>query len=98
MYYKQIEGKELENNLDYFNVLDVRTDEEFKSGHVKGAIHIPYDEVLERGDEIPVDKPLVVYCRTNRRSELAATMLTNAGYKDILIAPGVELYDYNLEK
>lgn len=35
MYFKQIEGKDLEENLEYFNVLDVRTKEEFDNGHIK---------------------------------------------------------------
>jgi len=61
MYFKQIEGKDLEENLEYFNVLDVRTKEEFDSGHIKNAIHIPYDKVVERKDEISLDKPLVIY-------------------------------------
>ena len=98
MYFTQIEGKDLEENLEYFNVLDVRTKEEFDSGHIKNAIHIPYDKVVERKDEISLDKPLVIYCRTNRRSELSATMLMNEGFSDLIIAPGVELYDYTLER
>ncbi|BFL72224.1 MULTISPECIES: rhodanese-like domain-containing protein [Anaerococcus] len=98
MYFKQIEGKDLEENLEYFNVLDVRTKEEFDNGHIKNAIHIPYDEVIKRKDEIPLDKPLVIHCRTNNRSEFAATMLMYEGFSDIIIAPGVELYDYKLEK
>lgn len=98
MYYKQIEGEVLEENLEYFNIIDVRSKEEFADGHIKNAINIPYDEVLERLEEIPQDKPIVMYCRTNNRSEFAATLLIQAGLSNIILAPGVAFYDYDFVK
>ena len=76
MYFTQIEGKDLEENLEYFNVLDVRTKEEFDNGHIKNAIHIPYDEVIKRKDEIPLDKPLVIHCSCLLYTSDAADDLT----------------------
>ena len=98
MYFKQIKGKDLEDNLEYFNIVDVRTKEEFDQGHVKGAINIPYDEIVDRIEEISKEKPLVLYCRTNNRSEFAATLLIQAGLSNIILAPGVALYDYDFVK
>jgi len=68
-------------------VVDVRTAEEFASGHVPGAIHIPYDEIARRAAEIgPPSTPVVLYCRTGRRSGIAVEALQKAGYE--------KLYDF----
>lgn len=98
MYIKEISGSDFEENLDYFTIIDVRSPEEYKNGHVKGAINIAYQEILDRRDEIDDSNPIVLYCGSNRRSEFAATLLMQAGYKHVYIAPGVRLYDYNLIK
>ncbi len=69
-------------------VLDVRTPEEFASGHVPGAVNIPYDQVASRLAEIPKDKEVVLYCRSGRRAGLAASELEKAGYKDLQLMQG----------
>ena len=61
-------------------VLDVRTPEEFVSGHVPGAVNIPYDQVAARLAEVPKDKDVVLYCRSGRRAGLAGEVLTSNGY------------------
>ena len=68
-------------------VVDVRTAEEFASGHVPGAINIPYDEIARRASEIgPPSTQVVLYCRTGRRSAIAVEALQRAGYD--------KLYDF----
>ncbi len=68
-------------------VVDVRTPEEFASGHVPGAINIPFDELPRRAAEIgPPSTAVVVYCRTGRRSGIAADALKKAGFS--------QLYDF----
>jgi rhodanese-related sulfurtransferase len=69
-------------------VLDVRTPEEFASGHVPGAVNIPYDQVAARLAEIPKDKEVVLYCRSGRRAGLAAAELEKAGYEDLQLMQG----------
>ena len=69
-------------------VLDVRTPEEFASGHVPGAVNIPYDQVASRVAEIPKDKEVVLYCRSGRRAGLAAAELEKAGYEDLQLMQG----------
>src|SRR5512137_1371261 len=65
-------------------VVDVRTPQEFASGHVPGAINIPYEEVGKRTAEIgPPSTPVVLYCRTGRRSEIAAGALQKAGFSKV---------------
>lgn len=65
-------------------VVDVRTPQEFASGHVPGAINIPYEEVGKRTAEIgPSSTQVVLYCRTGRRSAIAADALKKAGFQDL---------------
>lgn len=68
-------------------VVDVRTPQEFAAGHVPGAINIPYEEIGKRAAEIgPPSTQVVLYCRTGRRSGIAADALQKAGYS--------KLYDF----
>jgi rhodanese-related sulfurtransferase len=69
-------------------VLDVRTPEEYASGHVPGAVNVPYDQVASRLAEIPRDKDVVLYCRSGRRAGLAAEVLEKAGYKELQLMQG----------
>ena len=55
-------------------VIDVRQPDEWASGHVAGAIHIPVDDVLARIDELPADKDLLFICAMGVRSGLACEM------------------------
>ncbi len=55
-------------------VIDVRDPNEWASGHVAGAIHIPVDDVLTRVDELPEDKNLLFICAMGVRSGLACEM------------------------
>lgn len=63
-------------------VLDVRTPEEFAEGHLANAVNIPFEQVtqefMNRG--IPKDTPVVLYCRSGRRSGIAIADLVAAGY------------------
>lgn len=61
-------------------VLDVRSPEEYATGHVPGAVNIPFDQVAGRLAEIPKDQDLVLYCRSGRRARIAADVLLANGY------------------
>lgn len=61
-------------------VLDVRTPEEYVAGHVPGAVNIPHDQVAARLAEVPKDKDVVMYCRSGRRTAMAAEVLAAHGY------------------
>ena len=61
-------------------VLDVRSPEEFKEGHVPGAVNVPYDQIASRLADVPKDKDVVLYCRTGRRAGIAAEVLQANGY------------------
>ena len=71
-------------------ILDVRTDGEFKDGHVPGAVHIPHTALEERIAELTVDKdePIVVYCRTGGRAGMATEILTAQGFTGVIELEG----------
>ena len=70
--------KEIVKNKEYL-IIDVRTEEEYKEGHIKESINVPYDEIDEN-IEIDKDKIIFVYCRSGNRSRIAQEILTQLGY------------------
>lgn len=64
-------------------ILDVRTVEEYRSGHVEGAVNIPHDRVEKRLSELDDqrDRDVVVYCRSGRRAGVAEEVLSEAGFR-----------------
>jgi len=66
-------------------LLDVRTPEEYKKGHIKGSVNIQLDELRDRLDEIPVSKdtPIYITCQVGLRAYLAIRILKAHGYKKL---------------
>ena len=65
-------------------VLDVRTVDEYREGHITPSLLVPYDEVENRREEISAyGLPILVYCRSGRRSAIAAEKLTNMGFREV---------------
>ena len=60
-------------------VVDVRRPDEYEAGHVKGALHIPVDDVLARIEELPTNKRLLFICAAGVRSGLACEMASAMG-------------------
>ncbi|WP_311486411.1 rhodanese-like domain-containing protein [uncultured Anaerococcus sp.] len=98
MDIKAISGDDLLELDPSYKIIDVRTEEEFKDGHIKNAINIPLDKILENDFDLAKDEKLVIHCRTNGRSGMAIEKLAELGYKNLSMAPGVDLYDYYLVK
>jgi phage shock protein E len=71
-------------------IVDVRTPGEFASGHIPGAINIPYDQMEARVSEIIAykDEPVVMYCRSGRRSGIAAPVLVAQGFASLALLEG----------
>ena len=73
-------------------LLDVRTTEEYKEGHIQNAIHIDVKQdgfITEAKSTLPADKTIAVYCRGGRRSAKAAEMLTKEGFKVVNLEGGI---------
>ncbi len=92
--YKKITPAEAKALMDGGNViiLDVRTQEEFDQGHIKNAMLLPDTEVGAKAATVLPDKgaKILVYCRSGRRSALAAKELIASGYTDVLDFGGME--------
>lgn len=73
-------------------VLDVRNPDEFAAGHLMGAYNAAYTRLLERQNEIPSDRPIWIYCRTNNRSSYAAGFLKSRGYEVVHLTGGFEAW------
>ena len=79
--YRRISVEDAKAMLDEGGavVVDVRQPDEWVSGHVAGALHIPVDEVLTRTEELPKDKKLLFICAQGVRSGLACEMAAAMG-------------------
>jgi NADPH-dependent 2,4-dienoyl-CoA reductase/sulfur reductase-like enzyme/rhodanese-related sulfurtransferase len=64
-------------------IIDVREREEFETGHIPDAIHIPLGELRRRIGELPADRPLRLYCQVGFRSYLAYRLLIQRGFADV---------------
>ena len=70
-------------------VLDVRSPEEYASGHVPGAVNIPYAELPDRISELGgPSAEVVVYCESGRRAGVAEEVLRQAGFSRVLHLEG----------
>ncbi|GAI00817.1 unnamed protein product [marine sediment metagenome] len=78
----------ISSNQDYI-ILDVRTPDEFKEGHIERAILIPVLELESRLGELPKDKPIIIYCRSGIRSRNAADILVENGFTQIYDMGGI---------
>jgi hydroxyacylglutathione hydrolase len=65
-------------------VLDVRDEDEFKRGHIPGSLHIPYEQLLDRLDEIPANREIAAVCSGGKRSGLAASLLQREGRQEVV--------------
>ena len=67
------------------HVLDVRGAAEFEAGHVPDALHVPHTRIGSNADNLPIDKPLLVYCNSGARAAAAVAMLARLGFKTIAV-------------
>jgi len=61
-------------------VIDVRTEAEWNTGHLEGALHIEWQEILKISSDIKKDEKIFLYCRSGNRSGKATKILLEAGY------------------
>jgi NADPH-dependent 2,4-dienoyl-CoA reductase/sulfur reductase-like enzyme/rhodanese-related sulfurtransferase len=73
-------------------LLDVRTTEEFASGHIPGAVNIPVDDLRSRLGELPHDRKIATYCQVGQRGYLATRILQQKGYSASNIGGGYKTY------
>lgn len=93
------EAKKIMDSQEGYIILDVRSQEEYDEGHIPGAILIPNTEIEERAEEVLTDKDqlILVYCRSGRRSKMAAEILAELGYTNIREFGGIIDWPYEVE-
>ncbi len=93
------EAKQIMDSEEGYIILDVRTQEEYDQGHIPGAILIPHTEIEARAEEVLTDKDqlILVYCRSGRRSKIAAEALVELGYTNIKEFGGIIDWPYETE-
>ena len=101
--YEQITAEDAKKIMDSGEehiVLDTREKDEFDEGHIPGAILIPYTEIENKAEEMIPDKDklILVYCRSGRRSKIAAESLAKLGYTNVKEFGGIIDWPYEVEK
>ncbi len=82
-----IDAESLEGRLGEVFLLDVRGATEYAEAHISGAHNIPVGHLPRRLAELPSDKPIVVYCASGYRSQIAASWLRAQGYAQVMNLP-----------
>ena len=101
--YDQISGAEAKALMDSesgYIIIDARTQEEYAKGHIPEAILIPEYEIADRAEkELPdKDQLILVYCRSGRRSKIAAEELVKLGYTNVKEFGGIIDWEYEIVK
>ena len=93
------EAKQIMDTEEGYIILDARTQEEYDEGHIPGAIVISHEEITEKAERVLTDKDqlILVYCRSGRRSKIAAEALVELGYTNIKEFGGISDWPYEVE-
>ena len=71
-----------------FFVIDARDKDQFAKEHIPGAVNIEWRQVLHKRDDIPKNKPVIIYCNTGTLSAQGGFALRVAGYDNVRILQG----------
>lgn len=100
--YKTISSEEaynlMQDNDDVF-VVDVRTEEEYASGHILNAINVPLSDIENTFVSLVTDNKdaiILVYCRSGNRSKQASSKLVEMGYKNVQDFGGISSWNYDI--
>ena len=82
---KNITQEEAFSNLENYVFLDLRSQDEFKRGHIKNSINIPFEKLRENYESVlnNKDENIIVYSKSEKTAELASKLLASQGYKNI---------------
>lgn len=85
---------------DDFIIVDVRREDEYSEGHIPNSINYPNENITDKKLDIfpDLNKKIYVYCRSGRRSQMAAEKLVKIGYKDVTNAGGIIDYKGEITK
>ena len=94
------QGKHILDTVPGSTLVDVRTEDEYGAEHAAGAVLLPLDDIEDA--DLPAllpqqDAPILIYCRTGRRSALAAAQLMDRGYENLYDLGGLNGWPYGME-
>lgn len=90
-----ISTEDLERYLDEGRemfLVDMRNPEDYEQSHIRGAVNIPGDELMEHLARLPFDRLIVLYCYHGPHSMLAARRLAQRGYRTADVYGGIFAY------
>jgi rhodanese-related sulfurtransferase len=100
--YKKISSEEAKEIIDSEDtvVLDVRTQDEYDSGHIEQAVLLPVTEIEKRAFDVLTnkDEKILVYCRSGNRSATASKLLIEMGYTNVYDFGGIIDWPYEIVK
>lgn len=95
-YAKEILPQEVQRRLEQGEkllIVDVREPDEWASGHIPGAKHIPLGSILQRHKELDPEQEYIIVCRSGGRSSVACEQLEELGYKVVNMPGGMLEWD-----
>ena len=85
---------EMRDGADPPVIVDIRSENEWRGGHIEGSVNIPLNHLRDRTDELPRDKPFAVHCQGGYRSAIAVSLLEQAGFDYALdVVGGFKAWD-----
>ena len=81
-------------------IIDIRTPQEFNEGHIPGAVNIDLysEDFFEQMECLDKEKPIAVYCRSGRRSKIAADRFVGKGFEVTELDGGITAWEGEIEK
>lgn len=94
MKFETISVRELDNYVNNVNylIVDLRDIDEYKSGHIKGAVHMEYFNIESNKASLPNNKTIIFYCERGGLSLMAAKKLGAMGYHTMSVIGGIRNY------
>lgn len=104
-FFDFLKGPDINQGLQEYGsasgavLLDVRTPQEYREGHIPGSINVPLQSLIGEG-RVPAGKevPLFVYCHSGARSRQAVSRLAEMGYTKVKNIGGIAAYRGNVER
>lgn len=94
------DAKEIIDKEEDIIILDVRSESEYKEGHITDSILIPVDKLEDKAENIlkEKDQKVLIYCRSGNRSAKAADILSKMGYTNVYDFGGINNWTYEVER
>jgi rhodanese-related sulfurtransferase len=92
--YKKISYEKTFNEITKTIILDVRSENEYKNGHIESSINLPLDKI--ENIKYNKDTKIIVYCQSGNRSKQAALKLIGMGYTNIYDMGGINDWPYDI--